>query len=72
MSNGPRQVVHKKVSHSQFSHFGSRKGRNDSNLFDPSGNISLIARDNALALRLSLADSIHCNAMNGHIYMDLK
>ena len=47
MSNGPRQVVHKQVSHSQFSHFGSRKGRNDSNLFDPSGNISLIARDNA-------------------------
>ena len=41
------QVVQKKVSHSQFSHFGSRKGRNDSNMFDPSENISLSARDNA-------------------------
>lgn len=61
------QVVHKKFSHSQFSQLGSRKGRNDSNLFDPSGSISLNTRDNAQALRLSLVDSIHCsNAMNLH------
>ena len=61
------QVVHKKFSHSQFSQFGSRKGRNDSNLFDPSGSISLNTRDNAQALRLSLVDSIHCSdAMNLH------
>ena len=61
------QVVHKKFSHSQFSQFGSNKGRNDSNLFDPSGSIFLNTRDNAQALPLSLVDSIHCsNALNLH------
>ena len=42
---------HNKVSYSQFCQFGSRKSRNDSNLLDPSGSISLIARDSAQALR---------------------
>ena len=61
------QVVHNKVSHSQFCQFGSRKGRHDSNEFDPSGSISFIAKDNAQALRLSWVDSIHCsNAVNVH------
>ena len=42
---------HNKVSHSQFCQFGSRKSRDDSNLLDSSGSISLIARDSAQALR---------------------
>ena len=42
---------HNKVSYSQFCQFGSRKSRNDSNLLDPSGSISLIARDSVQALR---------------------
>ena len=42
---------HNKVSYSQFSQFGSRKSRDDSNLLDPSGSISSLVWDSAEALR---------------------
>ena len=50
---------HNKVSYSQFCLFGSRKSRNDSNLLDPSGSISLVAKDSAQALRLSWVMNMH-------------
>ena len=46
-----KETLHKRFCHSQFCQFGSRKGRNDSNEFDPSGSISFTARDSAQACR---------------------
>ena len=57
--------MHKKFS--QLFQLGSRKGCNDSNLFDPFGCLRCVARHTAQALRLSLADSVHgSNEMNAH------
>ena len=68
-SNSPS--MHKKFSHAQFSQLGSRKGCNDSHLFDPFECLWRIARHTAQALWLSLADAIHgSNEMNARGHAD--